>query len=107
MINHRSHPNLYFWFLIAVTSILIGFAVAIGWDYVQVWGQILWQLCQNSLQHLAESLWLTWPLLLIPIIISVMTLRGGLSIVQQVRAFVYSAYMQMCIYICNLHSRCE
>ncbi|MCL4301546.1 MAG: M56 family metallopeptidase [Anaerolineae bacterium] len=79
-----SPTNRYFWLLIAVSFSLASLALGMSWAYSRTWVELLWHACQTGLQHLQEHLPLAWQLI-IPTIVLLMAVRGGLSLNQQLR----------------------
>ncbi|MEW5956246.1 MAG: M56 family metallopeptidase [Chloroflexota bacterium] len=79
-----SLTNRYFWLLMAVSFSLASLGLGLSWAYGRTWIEVVWYACQASLQHLPEHLSLAWQLI-IPTIVVLMTLRGGVSFSQQLR----------------------
>lgn len=74
--------NLYFWLLIGVSSGLVSVGLALSWMYSHTWVKLLGHICRANFQHLQEHLPLTTQLI-IPTILLVIIIRGGMSLVRQ------------------------
>ena len=88
MATKRSHPNLYFWALIGLSLSLISLGLFISLESGQSWGQTLWNFCRNQIRQLGEPPFLILWQLIVPGLCLVMLLRGGLSLIRQLRATV-------------------
>ncbi len=84
MSQKRSPFNLYFWLLITVSFSLASLGLGLSWIYGRTWVEILWHICRANFQHLQEHLPLAWQLI-IPTMVLLMAIRGGLSLIQQLR----------------------
>lgn len=76
--------NLYFWLLIAVSFGFGNVGLALSWMYRRTWGEVLEHICQANFQHLQEHLPLAAQLI-IPTILLIVFIRGGMSLVRQLR----------------------
>jgi Zn-dependent protease with chaperone function len=78
-------PNYYFWLLLGLSLLLIGFGVILSWSYSQRWLNLLWQACQNGLSYLAGHPSMSWRFV-VPIVILVVVARAGISLIEQIKA---------------------
>ena len=85
MSTRFSRINLHFWLLIVISISLAGPILGLSWAYGQAWVELIWHVCQAKLHHLLESLPLVWQLI-IPAMLLLATIRGGVSVIQQARA---------------------
>lgn len=76
--------NLYFWLLIAVSFGLVSVGLALSWMYGHTWVQVLGHICRVNFQHLKEHLPVATQLI-IPTILLIVIIRGGMSLVRQLR----------------------
>jgi hypothetical protein len=92
MSQKHSQVNLYFWLLIIVGFSLTTLGLALSWAYGQTWVEVLWHVCLTNFQNLEEHLPLAWKLIL-PAILLLIAIRGGLSLIQQLRATSRLTYL--------------
>ncbi len=85
MSQKHSQVNLHFWFLIIISISLTSLGLVLSWAYGQIWVEVLWDVCVASFQNLGEHLPLVWKLVL-PIILLLIAVRGGSSLIHQLRA---------------------
>ncbi len=81
MSHPRNLPTLYFWGLLFVTLSLLAMGLGLSLASSRSWLEALWHLCRARW----ENLGLLWPLS-IPLITGIVLIRGGISLIGQMRA---------------------
>jgi Zn-dependent protease with chaperone function len=85
MSQKYNQVNFHFWLLILICLSFATLSLSLSWTYGQTWIEILWHICLARLQNLPEHLLLAWKLI-IPAMLLLMAMRGGVSLIQQLRA---------------------